>query len=494
MCLPPPLQNGAILDLGSAKSSDKSARFPSLAKHLRHVLLRPGSLKVEPFFFASLSDADARGKVPANGNEESQLGALQNDAMAMAELSSADFEQFCKEHIVETLARQDAVKVSLDELRDCGLSEAADFLRNHKYRLKAQRKTLEPFAIVFDFHGREVDLHDFPCDVCAELSRKTFAELATRLLDIVSLQKTGFCSADARDPRFIYNRLAPLSPDIRPANDLLNPEATPRLRLIRVEASSRSYTAFQHAGTRIDMTRMLHRTVNRLTGGSIFLRYIAPYEPSYNSRSRDLKFDVALEERLFTGIKEGVFVPSTTDGETCVVPASNAAFVVLLSNQGPASEVLDAAQDIVCRCLSGPLAEDVGPKQKPYDVPLESQDELPAAIASLACQQDFNADVVCFCAYGKPQKKWSRPFYDLPTSITFVNVRELRLCKEALRWFLDQPVALVAARARLDVIGELIHDDIAPESLARLAWLLPPKQRRRHMWLKPLQAAFEEGK
>jgi hypothetical protein len=307
-----------------------------------------------------------------------------------------------------------------------------------------QRKALNPSAIVSDVKGKEVSKRGLPENVRAELSRATFVKLATRLLDDVSLSRTGFCAADALDPRFIYNRLAPLSPGIELANDLVRPEARSQIRLIRVKASARPYTAFQHAGTRINMTHMAQRAVNRLAGGSFFLRYIAPYEPWDKCLRRDANVDVGLEERLFTdinnGIETGVFVFS---GPGNVVPATkDTAFLVLLSQQGLATAELDAAQDIVRRCLSGPLAEDIRPNRKPHTEQLKSQDDVPAAIASLARTTNFDADAVCFYGTHEPQETWRSPSYDLPASTTLVNVRELILTEEALRWFLDQPVGL----------------------------------------------------
>jgi hypothetical protein len=50
--------------------------------------------------------------------------------------------------------------------------------------------------------------------------------------------------------------------------------------------------------------------------------------------------------------------------------------------------------------------------------------------------------------------------------MTFVNVRELILCNEALRWFLDQPVGRFAAYALAALVEKLIQDGIAPEPCA----------------------------
>jgi hypothetical protein len=117
------LQHSFILDLSAATRSDGSTRFPALAKHLSHVVLTPGSLKVEPF--QRFADADPKGGTLPSG--QSILDKLQSDIAATADLGSGDFELYCKEHLVKKLADLGAVSVSLDDLCASKLLTAADY-------------------------------------------------------------------------------------------------------------------------------------------------------------------------------------------------------------------------------------------------------------------------------------------------------------------------------------------------------------------------------
>lgn len=493
----PSFKGALALNFEFAKLGDGSPRFPNLAAHFPQLLLTPGSLKVDLMQLASSPppDVHAKPKTTALSVELSDstalLQAAMNDAAAMAELESADFELYCAEELVKALARQPAVKVPLKKLQAANLSEAADFLEKHHYNLKAQRKTLQPFAIIVDFADVEIDLKVLPVDVRAELSRNPFSELATRLLDEASLKATGFCSTDALDPRFIYNRLAPIAPGVELDNERVKQQETARVRLIRVKPSSSIYTAFQRQGTRISMTRTLSRAASRLASGSFFIRYIASYEPFCEHRRRDLDVDPRLEGVLLNDIK-GTFARQPNGNS--IGPVDDNAYIVVLSNQDQAPDVLDKAQDVILRCLSAQPPEDVHDKRQAKLVQLDSQDELSAALKALAAEA-LVPDMVIFSNFKKPQKPWvPAPDDGLSMRTRFVNVRELNfLATAALRWFLDQPVALVAARATLRDVEALVLVGISPQSLARLAWLSPPKQRDTHKWLKPLRVIFDKG-
>ena len=522
-----PLQSGLVLDVCAAKNGDGSARFPNLAKHApRVLLLTPGPLITveqpvavrsagggadeKPPLPASQSPANADAEKntqqldpPRSGSASAAAAALAPPAAELAafptdaaELGSADFELFCKEQLLGALAGE--AEVPLHELRASELHQAADFLSTQEFALTARRDAcaLAPYAVAVDLTGQEVDIFSLPEDICAELSQGPFAALATRLLDDVSLQKTGFRAADALDLRFVYNRRAPLEvPGITLVIGLVRPEARRRVRLLRLGAASCFYSAMRRATTRMATTRLLQRTVAQLTGHALVLRYIAPYAP--------LGATDAVEARIAAGIKrdvkQHVFADTAPgDARGPLTPAEPAvAYVVMRFQQRLAPEVLDAAQDIVLRCLSGTPAEDIQPRQRPYRVCVQSQDELPAAMALMAApssaQGALDADVLCLYGHGAPQKKWSSPTCDLPSCTTSVLVKELELCKGALRWLLEQPVAMVAAHAGLAMVKALVYDGIAPASLARLAWLSPPRQRQRHTWLAPLQAAFAQG-
>lgn len=185
-----------------------------------------------------------------------------------------------------------------------------------------------------------------------------------------------------------------------------------------------------------------------------------------------------------------------------VVPKGKDAFVVLIDDhdQGPA--LLDAAEEVVIRCLSSSIPEDVEVKQEPIRRQLASHEELPTVLAEVAARLSSgdwddevkNPDSVVFSTTTKPREPWTAPELVLPHCLALVDVREMSYMRtEALLWLLQQPnLAAVAARVSVKDVEALVGLGARPAHLSRLAWLSPPKQRVAGL-LSPLRCAFAEG-
>ena len=368
------------------------------------------------------------------------------------------------------------------------LSAAACFLRENGLCVKACYKRNGPATELRETRtSTPFPLSRCPSKALAELHGAEMRSLAAKAIDAAALRTCGFCSFDAADPRFLFNRLAPVSVDIESASSEVAEGSRHFFRLVRVKRSSPAWSRLRHRGTRIDVTNALSRAVTRLTGcDTIFLQYIAPYEPFLASGPRtkprhDPANDVVLEHcTLFAG------------DSSRVVPKGEDAYVVLIDNSSPPPAVWDAVEEVVRNCLSARLPEDVSEDPRTHYVKLNAAHELPAAVDALRVGP--TTELLHVSAPGEARAPWTAPAQALPPSLNFVSLTEVdHLEPEALLWFLRQDtLAAVAARVRpVGVVG-LVRAGAEAASLARLAWLSPARLRS-SKWRGDLVAAFENG-
>lgn len=279
--LPPLTQAWLDLDLASATGKAGEQLFPHLVGSRRRLKLWPGSLCVTadnmpgPEPVATATSRDSKPQAAAMVSSDPEPVAL--TPAAVAELSSAQFELYCGERVGQCLVALEPVNVSMKLLCDSGLTEAASFLEHNKLLVQARRTRGNPVAELLTAAGKPFEGR-LPADVLAQLRRHRFCTLATDLLDQASLAQVGFCSIDVKDPRFLFNRLAPPSATgITSASAEVDSSHCEFVRLVRVAHGSEAWRKLHHHGTRVDATNAISRAIERIAHGRVWLRYIADY-------------------------------------------------------------------------------------------------------------------------------------------------------------------------------------------------------------------------
>lgn len=435
-------------------------------------------------------------------SSEREIQALKN------ELDSADIERRTCASKMDFLKRQPPVSMSLQDLQKAGLQNAASYLRANNLSLEFKRgQDARPTSALFTAARQRVDRALLPLAVQGELGSFLLNSLAQQKLDAEAARKAGWHTADMVHPCFIFR--SEVGDEVNNLPDDGISEILPPfdaggsrvLFLVKLKARSNLWYQLRDADTRVSLTRALCRTVKSVAGltDSFFFRYVARNVRADSTQPRSAG-KIALEKAL---LRTGLFEEKSHEPLTVVPKDSHGCFCFFYNDKAAGAQ----AARVLRQCLRREQPNDINLEVKPLQARdasrkhhrpvrsasqrkdgharppsgLQAPAKAPMAdsrVAHLDLDELLSGSTVPEAAKALVVSlDNSRESPAVDSSIVLsprVRVVDLvSICRDVsmpvLRWFLRQPVGLVAANVPCEMVESLIVQRCPDYQLRRLA-------------------------